>query len=63
MKLDCDRDLRERDLKSLFFWIINYVKRSITRGWPCWASQVGRRSGVIKAVSDVGRALKQIHIR
>lgn len=64
VKLDFDRNLRkrDRDLTPHFLWVINYAKRSITRGLPCRASQVGRKSGLIKAVSSVGRAVQRIHI-
>lgn len=48
-----------RDLKSHFFWITNYAKCSITRGLPCLACQVGRSSGLIKAVSSKGTALNR----
>lgn len=39
---DFERLERERDLNSLFFWVTNCAKCSITRGLPCWASQVDR---------------------
>ena len=55
------RQRLERDWKPLSFWITDYTACLTTRGWPCWAGQVGRKPGLIKAVSKVGRAWKQIH--
>lgn len=47
-------EIERENWNSLFFWVTNYAECSITRGLSCWASQLGRKSGLIKAVSNTG---------
>lgn len=62
VKLNCDKDLRENRKGGPFSSRSLIMPRAQETGVPCWARQVGRESGLIKAVSNVGRALIQIHV-